>query len=979
MAEITQTTNVSIENMLSRLEEFKYNPAGLQRAIFSVLDEITDGEIDIVDPTNPFVFLLEASSVNTALAVSENLINLRKQYPSLAQTEDELYPHMADVDFINRFAIPSETSFTVTILVDDLLNKLALIENSDNIHQATIAKNTEFVIDGVTFSLQYPINIRRFSNGVLQISYDTSEVSPLETLTTNIIDYQVRTDSEHTDWIFFEVPVKQFSILSSHFVLQQSSIFVKDIPFDNQYYYCRVWTKNNGTSNNWIEVRTTHTDQVYDPFTPTVVLKVTEGNLNVFVPNVYVANGLISGDLRIDLYTTLGPLTMNLANYKILSFETRLKAVDEENDLDIHTTAMSDLNYYSYSTELVNGGLLSKSFNDIRERVIFNSIDTRQLPITNVQISAYVNDKGFDLVRNVDVVTNRIFLATRTLPKPIDRKIITSANIGITTIVTKADTLRSLEKVIDNGDRFTILSNNLFISENGIIRFLSDVETASLNSLNKSLLVSEINSKGYLYSPFYYVLDNSSTEFKVRAYNLDAPVAKNLNFKTQNQSLQLVVNTGSYAVSKIATGYKLTIVAKSGNFYKQLADNQVALQLAYYPNSSSTLAYINAVQLGTDDDGERVFEILIESSHDIDSDDLLHITNSKMFSDQIIVTDVELTSNFNLLYTTNSITNDFESDDSNNMIGDFLLPVSSAVITRESIDIVLGTALSNLWTRSRSRPSGLDYQQHSIDVPLLYEHVVYNEDPSTGSIFTIDGGGSLVYNILHNIGDPVLDGNNVPLYKYRIGDPVLDVNGDPVLLNSLEIEKEYDLLFVDGKYYFSDDVSFKSYRNELRDIIDTWVNNDLKDIQSLLLEQTKIFLFPSTTIGKVKVKADNLPERLIDSEQSFSVNLFVNRSVYDDDLIRDSITLSTSVFIDNYINSNNLINMTDLLSGLRDIYNDSVVSFNVNGLGGNDNFNVISVTNEHNGLSLKKKLELQQDNSIIVVEDIEVSFRLLTT
>lgn len=972
MAELTNFKSVSISKLMANLDRYKYNPDMRQVVMLDYLQEVTNGEVDIVDPTNPFVFLMESSAVNTASALVENIINLRKQYPSLAQTEEDLYLHMSDKDFIDRFAVPSETDFTFVVQANSLYQQM-VYDAVEQCGKVTIPRDTEFMIDDIIFTLQYPIHIRKFDNGILQISYDAAVISPLQTLTSNIIEPIIRRDGNSIDWIFFKIPVYQIQIQTTYVPIQHSALFSHNVNYKNQFYFCRVLYKNSGTLNQWKDLIVTHTDQVFDPFKPTAVLKVFNGIVNVSIPKIYFTSGLLSGDIRIDVYTTRGELTINLANYKFNSFSTRLKAIDEQRDLNDYTNALALATYYTYSDQLVSGGTNGIDFATLRERVIHNSVGDRQLPITNNQLEAYVSKKGFDLVKNVDTVTNRIFLATQKLPKPLNSKLLTAANIGIGTLITNLTYLSQIDRVRINNLRQTILSNNLYKNENGVVRLLSAAERQALDALPRSEFLSVVNSSYYLYNPFYYVLDNSTQEFEVRAYNLDYPLASQLSFISQNQSLQLPVNTGQYTIEKVSQGYKLTIVTKSGNFYKQLETNLVHLQLGYLPAGETHLAYINGTYVQTTADEERVYEFLLETNYDLNKDHHLAITNGRMFSNEAMTTWMDLNLKVYLFHTTTSLTEGYVPDVSTALLGDFLLPVGSACVTHETLELELGSSLGNLWSRSRSFASGLDYQRYTDDIPLLYERVIYATDPTTNSIFSVDGLGNLVYTVLHQIGDPVLDDFGTPVYKHRKNDVVLDAGGQPIVVSSLSADKEIDMLFVDGKYYFTTDTNFVNYRAEIAAILDTWIVRDLVSIQQLLLEQTKIYFYPKTTIGLVKVFTENNQEDMISSEQSLVVDLYVTKAVYDDNEIRSALKDLTVRTIDSYINKST-INITEITAALTGVYTDSVKAVSLSGLGGAKDYQVVNLAAEHNRLSLSKQLIQQQDGSLIIQEAVTVNF-----
>lgn len=975
MGDITTYNSVSIAAIMSRLDHYKYNPSGIQRVALETIDEITNGTINIVDPTNPFVFLLEASAINTALAVNESMINTRKLYPALNQTEEELYLHMSDKDYLNRFATPTDTEFTVVVQVNDIMNKM-VADIAEGCTKAIIPRDTEFKIDNLVFTLQYPIVIRKFDNGVLQISYDTTIASPLEGLSSNIIDYTVRRSASLVDWIFFNVKVKQFQISTTYFPLQKGQIFSNRIQYTDQFYFIRAFYRNSESSDTWIEMLTTHTDQIFDSLKPTALIKVYSGEVEVSIPLIYFMNNLISGEVRFDIYTTKGSMTVNLANYKAGSFSVKFKAIDEERDLNNYTNAMLELSSYAYCDKIVSGGTNGISFSELRERVINNSIGLQNIPITPVQLDAVVSNNGFDLIKNVDVITNRVLLAAKKLPDPTNDKLITAANIGISTFISNSAYLKTLNNVADNGDSITLLSKNLYINNNGIIKILTTDEIDAIKMLPKTTMVNNINSAQYLYSPFYYVLDNGQSEFEVRAYNLDYPESSNLSFIAQNQSLQLAVNTGSYQLSKIDTGYRLTVATKSGSIYKQLPDGNVGIQLAFYPVGETNPSYINGTLAYKTEEGERVYTFDIVTNYNVNTDHQLCITNSKMFNNEQIDVWVDLSPTFHLLHYTTSITEGYVADATDSYLGKFLLPNNPVGNTHETLTMLFGTSLKNLWVRSRSLPTGLDYQTHEFDVPMVYEEDIYDKDPITGAIFTIDANGTLTYLVKYRKGDTVLDNDGNTVYKHRRGDVVLDTENKPIVISSLTVDKEIDILFIDGRYYFADDNAFKSYRDEIAGILDSWITDNLIDIQKVLLEKTKIYFYPKTTLGKVKVTTEAGNEDYVTAEQSFTVDLDVPESIYLDTAIRKSLEDDTVSIIDSYI-SEMVVNMTEISEALKAKYGNSVLSLSIIGLGNTKNYRIVKLASEHNRLCLKKILEIQQEGSLIIREDVTINFHLI--
>ena len=96
----------------------KYNPGNVQRIAIDILEEYIDGTRTIIDPTNPLNLLIENAAVMTSAAMENNTANMRRTYPVIANTLDDIYPHMSDVDYANLFSTPSQTRFRLMYMLD---------------------------------------------------------------------------------------------------------------------------------------------------------------------------------------------------------------------------------------------------------------------------------------------------------------------------------------------------------------------------------------------------------------------------------------------------------------------------------------------------------------------------------------------------------------------------------------------------------------------------------------------------------------------------------------------------------------------------------------------------------------------------------------------------------------------------------------------------------------------------------------------
>lgn len=974
MTDIVNTNTVPLATLLGSLSMYKYNPTLIQRRILDHLEDITSGKINIVDPTNPFIFLLEASCVNTAFSIQENDVILRKQYAALAKSQDDLYLHMSDRDYLNRFAVPATVNFYFYLEVNSLLRSM-VDTPSEGYAKITIPPNTEITVDGMTFSLQYSIDIIKYYTGVVQVKYTTGSISPLQTISTNMIDYMVRADAQNVQWLVFNIPVQQFKVNSVEFPVQSSKPFLESIAYDDNFYVARVYIKNG--SSGWSEIKTTHTDQIYDPYTPTAVLYLKKGELVVFIPPVYILNNLVTGTVRIDVYQTRGKLDINFSNYDLKAFSTKLVAIDELADIGTYTNAMQGVTYFVYTDLVISSGSMPLTFEQLRSAVINNSIGDRQLPITPTQIEYWINRRGFDLHKNVDVITNRLFVASKSIPRSKSRYPVTPISFTMETLMETIDHLRTYSFTRSNEDRLTIPSYSVFELVNGKLVLLTDLELGHLNSINQLDYIDEVNSRILLVNVFHYVLDfnqdDNEDEFDLRAYSLDYPKADMLSFVSQNASLNLAVNTGSYTLEKKRLGYTLTLVTKSGNFYKKLSDANVGVQLAFLPDKEQLYGYLNGTLLGTNKEGERIYQFDLVTNYDIDKYDQLYFTNFDIASNKLINLPANLTQNFVVLHYTNSLTNEYRPSTSDNILGKFILTNDHAVVTHEIVTLKFGNPLHNLWRHYRSAADGDIYERYLRDEPMFYEEDVYDLDPATGLIYTLDDHCQMHFNIRHHKGDIVKNDAGETVYKHRKGDTILGDNGKPLSYTRIAATHYIDVMLMDYKHHIADRPDYVNYLKDTIAVLNQWITTDLDLIDDSLLEQTRIYFKPKKAIGTVPVMVRDGVIQYINILQTIHVKYYVRNSTYKDASIRSNIEYRTIEVLSEYLNTSR-ISKSDITSTLKNMFSNSIDTVSISGIGGSYDLDVAVVKEEGTTLALNKKLAKQEDGRYIVNEDVVIEF-----
>lgn len=962
----------AVENLLANVREFRYNPSGIQKSAIAMLREVTAGTIDIVDPTNPVVFCLEASAINTAAFMIENKTLNRKQYPFAAQTAEELYPHMSDKDFVDRFAVPATTRIFFLMSQVELLERLVPEPGNTGISKLVLPRNTFVTVaEDTVFSIQYPVEIRRMAHGGLQIVHVADQVSPLQTLSTNIIPWTVITADDSTKYVAFELEMQQFSILSRTAAANLSTGLKLEIDFQNQFYYCRVWVDNG--DGTFTEMKTTHTDEVYDTTTLTAVLKVVDNHLTVKIPQVYMSLGLLNKSIRVDVYQTLGPINIELGNYQPDQFVATFQSLNKA-ELDQYVAPLKTMRSLRiHSTKIASGGSNAMTFEQLRQRVIRNAVGSPNLPITNAQIESALAREGYQVVKNIDNITNRIFLATRPMPTPdVDSELITAASAGMGMLSVRLADAVLLDSVIDNGNIITITPDTLYRRNGGVIQLVPTAEVLTVKSLAPDQQAITVNNSGYMYSPFHYVLDSTGNEFTIRPYYLDNPIVETKSFIGENDTTLYQVSTGSYLLSRTATGYKLRIQTSSSDEFKALDDSEVFVQLAFLPTGDTKRAYILGELIGLQDN-ERVYEFDLSTNYAIDKDHELSMLKFQMFDTSDRIVNLPLLTEFDVLYSTNvEMGPQWQVSVIDSKLGHFQLPNNVKAITNEQLKIRLGYHLDYLWTRVRSVVTEESYERWEVDVPAVYEQDVYQRDLVTGAAFTIVNG-ELVYTILHHKDDPVLDSENNPVFKFRKGDVKFDSYGAPILKNGRDMQRQMEIFLVEGTYYFATNQVSADYRQRLVRTIVDWLIDDLPNMGSNLLEQTRIYYYPTTTLGSVDAMFSSGLVTSLNAGQAFEVTLYVRGNVYSSLELRNTITRKTIETISKALESKT-VSMSNIINDLRTAYEADVISLDIRGLGGNSNLNVVTMMDDASRLSIKKELVARSDETLGLSDAVKIDF-----
>lgn len=969
----------SVDNIVANMHAYRFNPAQVQRDVLKLIPDITNGELDVVDPTNPFVFSLETAACNTAAFMQEIAAESRRRYPRMAVTPEDLYLHMSDQDYINRFAIPVVANFTLRFPKEALINAMKL-EPATGYMKITIPRNTYFTVAGTVFSLQYPIDIRQLAHGGLQIVYNNDILSPLQVLDTNAIEYIID-ESIMGDYVRITIPAIQFSIKQQILSVSKSSETSTTIPFDDQFYFARVYYQDT-VSGKWVEMVTTHSDTIYDVTVPTAVLQVVNQSVTVVIPQIYASSGLLSSKVRVDVYQTKGAVNIQMSDYGMDSFSVSWKSWDSNDAANAYSSGLANLSVPIESSDSVIGGKNAMPFETLRTNVIQNTTGPIDISITPAQIKTKLVNEGYDVVINVDNVTNRVFLATRGMPVPelktpttgstVSNQLLTPAAASIETLSVTTEALALLPTVVDNGTSVTITPDTLYQIVDGVTQLVPESEVLRILALPPDKRALEVTNGNYLYTPYHYVLDSTNAAFETRPYYLDSPVADSKLFVRQNDTTLIQVSTGVYGIVRTLTGYLVQIETRSDDAYKAIPDNQVFAQLAYVPYGERDRAYVNGVMVGKSSSGERIFNFDLSTTYNIDANNNIELTQFTMYNTDARITKAALFNSFDIIHSTSQqMTAYWTANDIDGILGRHLLPLQIAGISWEVLRLNFGTALDMLWTRARTITSSMTYRSWESDVQAFYKEDIYLRDENGSSISIVDG--QIVQTLLHKQGDPILNAQGQITYEHRQGDLVLDATGNPVPANPRCLVRQMDIMLIEGVYRFATDPTTTKYRKTLAEAVVSWLKNDLNSFKGTLLDQTRIYFFPKTTSGVVGVYVGENSHKNILAGQAFTITLSVSKAVNNNPVLKQRLQ-AAGVAVLSAAMANKTVVQDDMVVALKAAYGDDVISAQLSGLGGAANYPLVSLVNDTDRCSIRKRLTATADGLLVAEEDVTTIF-----
>jgi len=923
------------------------DPASLQIASLERLDKALDGKFDIVDPNNPFAFLMENTTMLTTSMMQKTENTMRQMYPVLANDKKDLYHHINDTEINNIMSVPGEAIFNIFFNLNDIINNG--IETTYS-YEISIPKNSFISVDNTVFTILNDIIIKYFKNGGVYVEAVYSDLD-LAYRTNKTLDSSITTNNDGTNFVLVSLPIKQVKYYNIKESILTKQPFIKDVVIDDYFTYLTARSISTSLKKE-IELEKTFSEFVYNPSRPSILIKPMDELLRLEIPSVYTINNSISSYVDMDIYTTKGDINLELSTYSTDEFEMTFNLTNAAYD---SSAVINNVNCFITASTNVYGGKNEISFDDLKDKIINYSTGDNKLPVTLQEVDDFVTNHGYQFMFTTDTIVKREFAISKYLGN-----LGYNVNSNIDLFIGKLDINLSrtfTSKIIFDDNSITIAPYQRFRLEDGILVPLTDNETNLLSILSKDDL-SSYNSKEYFLNPYLYILDYKDN-LKTRVYDINRPIIEN-PVALYNNSPITPVELIDRAIERRDSTYDIKLILGSGNKILKLDPTKVKAQLDLSLDSINNLSYRGELKYDNEIGSFLHFVLPVEGY--INSEDkMLFIDSiSKVNSAFInIATDVVLS-----IYTSGEEMSDVDGYDISGILDDDV----TSILYKEKIDIRFADNLEAVYRNYNVNFLERKFMTYENDVYLKYKTDIYELDE--------DGTVKLEYNdetgieelvLKHTAGDDVIDDNGNKVLLHRAGDVILDSNDRPIIDYINGLTHKIDLLLIEDSFARTSDITYREYILEYLYQLSLLPVKEIPLLEQSLVENTVFKLTALNNLNEVTIK-------LNDEWVSF------------DNFIEPTITINllrgTSILVDSVLEAKLATTLQGLLSEnlmfneaeekLKEVVGGDVISVRLSNIVNND-ISSIEYKDTSGRFILSKQLLRNNSGNTIVSSKIKVN------
>lgn len=839
--------------------------------------ETANSDVMEVDPSNPFIFMLETIAFNSAVLRDEVNTKHARIHSKLANNESDLYNNMSYLDFKNIFSQPADAVIRFNVNITNFINN-AIVSDANDYKMVSIPEGSIVSAEGYEFLISNRIDIKQFNNGLFSIEQNVSK-SKIGVSYLGVVPHQIIKTSDENQMLVFDTVLKQISNINNEYTIKKADSFTTTIEITDKLYFISASVKTSIATNDVL----VSYSEIIDPSIPTIIVKVLTNSIEITIPDIYIINDMIVGKLYISIYTTKGEVDYPLNLLESTSFTIKFNNTTE----DAYTSIIGKVAISNTALDRLTGGVNSKTFSDLRESIINNSMGDADAPVTSRQLLGVLGNDGFYGYLLEDTVTSRTYIASRSLVPTIEANLL-NANPDLLFYKTKVIPNTYVEHPMvvtssDSDDRLIIKPNTIFKDVSGGIIPLSITEINTLNTMSITDKINYINTTKLLFSPYSYISSIYNGVYYLRVVDYTASI-NSFSIAIINSTVLTRINIQSYTITVTDIGYTIKFKMITNSEFSNLDVSSIRAQLRIPIDGVNYIYYQSTYNAG-------IFEFNINTDYYVNKDMGLNITNG---ISTLVTKYIELSLEAEL--TTYVLGAGVEVNDSMFLNNSVLTNESTIVFTNEVVDITFGTAIDRLYKNMTIAYTDRKYLTYDTIVYATYDSDVYDTD-SIGSLLTANSEHTAVtYTKLHSKNDPILDDLGNPIIKHNIGDYIMDANGVPTIDISNGVIKYIDMLLLEYSYKYTNPTKLIGVLDSIKAYM-----QDVGEYENIVLEETSIMFKPFRTNSGVKIKYNNT-YKTIYHDLKPEVTLYVEKKITpsESDLIKYKNTIGA--IIHSYLN-----------------------------------------------------------------------------
>lgn len=944
----------------------EFSSIGIMDKMFDSLSELKGEKFVPSDPSSPLVHLYEMAAT---LHVDTNRRMLKidkRHYAVLGETEEELYAGMTGKDYLDRFASPCQVNDVVIRIPTEEIFIKAVEDPVRGTKKLVIGKDSVFTVNNMAISIHYPIEIRLSRSGVIQATWLTEPVSDLLVIGNNqLVVNRFTPPGSNLEVVDIHVPAFQFKRQSSSHEITASG-FQHSISFEDQFYHAEVFMDNGA---GWERIPVTHSAVVYNPSVCTAVLKKIDQELKVWIPQVYFDRGLVGKAVRIDVLSTKGAINDNLSDFTMSAWQVYWRDLDNTNDP--YQLAFKTINLAGiYSNAILSGGSNQKTLEELKLRKIQNAT-VRQKPITDNELMGTAKDMGFSINLKSDGIGARIYQLSRTLPNTRDypnkdyRRLEIKGQVDsdLLTFRSDFDLLKALPNVAVSGEKVTLSNQQGFLLSSG-----DQIVPIDMQSIEKSWggdiekKVAWLNANKLVYSPFFYTVDNTGPNLQLGVFDLDFPVAERHRFIDDNANSPLSVSSSQINIEKNSLGYKVWLTI-NGSALDDIAPKDLAFQLSLSPHRETAKVYTRGEFHSMQGD-EWYYTVDLPINHLLDLNETVVAKNLKRFVNDPGEYTIDLSGEIEILWVTTADTPRSTLDQN---IERWLINNDYVALTLEKVQVTLGRRLNNIGGNYRRVIGDPIYAVNEEDVYLTWDEDIPKRDADGNFVYEyIDGERRIAWE--HRAGDKVLFGGTPVVIggkgtpKYEYGERVIEKEGAMAII--------FDLVTIEGNWrWLTNPLAKDFYRDSIKVLIN-YAEQAAGELSERSLPGTVTLFSPDSRLRPVLVTEANGVVVSIPAEESPTIKVYCNDTIFDDLELRSTIRERIHEEIDSWISQKRL--STTELSQRIEALSPDIITATVGKIAGN--FEVLTLQDPTQNLVLKKTVVVNGRGEVDIQDTFNVEW-----